>query len=75
MDEQLDPEFARHYYTESQVAELLGIAAATMRRRIITRSNCPPYWSPRRGRYFFPKSELVDWCRSQGLTFEVKSVS
>lgn len=68
-------EFRQNYYTEAEVAGLLGLELSTMRRRIITRSNCPPFWSPRRGLYWFPKGEFLDWCRSQGLTFEVKSVS
>jgi hypothetical protein len=70
-----EDEFKKNYYSEAEIAEILGLELSTMRSRITRRSNCPPFWSPKRGLYYFPKGEFIDWCRAQGLTYEVQSAS
>lgn len=66
-------------YTFEQMQELLKdsqgtpMAKATLARKIRAGLS-PPFISPRRGVYWFPKDLFTDWQRSLQVTFPKKLV-
>lgn len=74
-------EFHDYCYSFDEMLVLLKDAAgkpmarSTLTRKIHTRTGCPPFVSPRRGVYWFPKDLFADWIRKLPITFEAKDAS
>lgn len=74
-------EMKEYCYSFAQMQDLLAdaqgrpMARATLIRKIHIRSGCPPFVSPRRGVYWFPKDLFADWIRKLPITFGAKDAS
>lgn len=76
----LDPEAVQDFLSESyltldQAAAVLKIKVKTLRSRLGTGTEHPPYVELRRGVYLFPKRLFLDWIGKRPIIWEVKSAS
>lgn len=61
------------FYSEHEMAQILNIKLRTLRLRIGTGTEHPPYIEIGRER-LFPKDLFREWARKRPLVYEVKSV-
>jgi hypothetical protein len=62
----------RDFYTEDEMAELLGIKKTTLKKNRYTGTNHPPYRQSG-DRVFYPKNEFNKWFASLPLKEEINS--
>lgn len=69
-------DFASYSYSELEVADMLGITPETLRQRIYSGKNHPPYQCPSRGTYWFPKELFRDWAAKKvPIKYEASNAS
>lgn len=68
-------DFWDEYYRESEICELLRIEPSTLRGRISSGTEHPPYQELRRGVRVYPKNLFAEWARERRVIYDVKSAS
>jgi hypothetical protein len=68
-------EFWDEFYTEDQVCSLLRIKPSTLKSRISTGTEHPPYQELRRGVRVYPKNLFLKWVKERKVMFDVKAAS
>lgn len=68
-------EVLTNYLTLDEVCGILKIKPKTLRARLGTGTEHPPYVEIRRGVYMFPKNLFLDWIGKRPIVWEVKSAS
>lgn len=69
----LPPEVSEWAYSEEEMARILRIKISTLRQRIGSGTNHPPYKEWVRGVLIFPKAEFKTWGIDKPIIYEVKS--
>jgi len=57
-------DFAAYCYSLDEMAKILNISIPRLKHRIYTRTRVPPFQSPGRGVYWFPKESFIEWAKS-----------
>jgi hypothetical protein len=62
------------FFSEEEMARMMRIKVATLKRRIATGTEHPPYVEIGRER-LFPRDQFREWARNRKVIYEVKSAS